>query len=383
MQTVRTISCKLDPTPAQIVNIDATLGAFAGACTVAANTVALIGSTDRLDVHEACYFALRAEFSLPANLVVRAIARACMTLKVPEKINSTFAPTSIDYDVRIFKYHEQDGAFGLTLLSGRTAVKAILGAYQIDALKGYRPTAAQLVKRHDGDYYLNVQVFGTAPETVEVVDIIGVDLGIVNLAVDSDGETFSGDKVEKVRRRYNTRRARLNRVGTKSARRRLRKIRRKESRFRANENHRISKRIVAKAQCTKCAIAIEDLQGIGTRTKASGPQRNRMKGWAFHQLRLFLTYKALAVGIPIIAVDPRYTSQTCSECGHCEKANRKSRDEFCCKHCGFSCPADWNAAKNIRSLGRRQACLWQGSKISGLYTGKRLPASRLLLAGGT
>lgn len=351
MATIRTICCKLDPTPEQAKDIDATLIAFAAATTVAANTVALIGSSDRVEVHEACYYALRAEFGLSANLAVRAIARACMTLKVPERINSTFAPTSIDYDARIFKYHERDGAFGLTLLSGRTAIRVVLGRFQSDALKGRKPTSATLVKRHDGLYFLNVQVKGVEPNPIAPVDVLGVDLGIVNLAVDSDGETFSGAKVEEVRRRYGTRRRNLNRVGTKSARRRLRKIRRKESRFRRDTNHVISKRLIHKAQCTKCAVSLEDLEGVGTRTKARRADRSRMKGWAYHQLRMFFSYKALAAGVPLVFVDPRNTSRTCSRCGHCEKANRKSRDEFCCKHCGFSSPADWNAAKNIKAIG--------------------------------
>jgi transposase len=57
-------------------------------------------------------------------------------------------------------------------------------------------------------------------------------------------------------------------------------------------------------------------------------------------------------GIPLVFVDPRNTSRTCSECGHCEKANRKSQAEFVCKHCGHSMNADLNAARNIASLGQ-------------------------------
>ena len=54
-------------------------------------------------------------------------------------------------------------------------------------------------------------------------------------------------------------------------------------------------------------------------------------------------------------VDPRNTSKTCSVCGHCEKANRKSQAEFLCQHCGFSANADWNAARNIRALAASKA----------------------------
>jgi len=180
-----------------------------------------------------------------------------------------------------------------------------------------------------------------------------VDLGVKNLAVTDEGQTFSGADVEQCRQRYGSLRKVLNQCGSKSARRHLRKIRRREANFRKDKNHIISKRIVATAKDTGRAIALEDLKGINDRTTARKPERNRLKGWAFSQLRSFISYKALLAGIPIILVDPRNTSRTCSVCGHCEKANRKSRDEFLCKHCGYSAPADWNAAKNIRMKALR------------------------------
>src|SRR6266487_79023 len=61
----------------------------------------------------------------------------------------------------------------------------------------------------------------------------------------------------------------------------------------------------------------------------------------------FLSYKAALAGIPLRVVDPRNTSRTCSACGHCEKANRKSQASFLCRECGMSMNADINAARNI------------------------------------
>jgi putative transposase len=314
--TFRTICCKLAPTPEQAASIDATLVAFASACTMAAECSSWLGTPNSRLVQKSCYGSIRLHTGLTANLAIRAIARACGVMTLPERLNSTFDPTSADYDARVMKYHERDDAFGLTLLTGRTAIKAVLGDYQREALAGYSPKSATLVKRHDGGYYLHVQVVRKAPEPAEVIDVIGVDLGVVNLAVDSGGETFTGARVEAARRCYGRRRQVLNQVGTKSARRRLRKIRKKESRFRRDTNHVISKRLIHKAQCTKCAIALEDLQGVSARTKARKPDRSRMKGWAYHQLRTFFTYKALAAGIPLVFVNPAYTSQMCSQCGH-------------------------------------------------------------------
>lgn len=369
METTRTVVCKLAPTTEQVSDIDATLKAFAGACDFAADTARTIGSTNKVKVQHEAYREIRERFGLSANLAIRAIARACAALKVPEKMHSAFAPTSIDYDARIFSFHEWNWTFGLTLLSGRVKIATALGDRQKGMLKGRRPTAAVLVKRRDGEYYLHVKLTDEAPDSIETKSVIGIDLGVANLATTDDGETFSGRDVDECRTRYARKRKTCQRTGTKSAKRKLHKIRMKEAAYRKDRNHVISKRIVAKAQGTASAIAVEDLAGIGQRTTAQKSQRSRMKGWAFYQLRQFLTYKALAIGIPIIPVDPRNTSRRCSECGHCAKGNRKNRNNFECKHCGFKLPADWNAARNIRD---RAIVRWP--TVGGVDTGPRNPA---------
>jgi putative transposase len=351
VETTRTVVCRLAPTPEQTTDIEATLAAFAGACDQAATVARSIGSTNKVLVQRAGYHAIRAASGLSANLAIRAIARACAALKVPEKWHSRFDPTSIDYDARIFAFHEWNWTFGLTLLSGRVRLATNLGAYQRRQLVGRHPTAAVLVKRRRGGYDLHVQLTDEAPPAINASDVIGVDLGVKNLAVTDDGETFSGDGVEAVRQRYQRRRRELQPQRTKSARRRLRMIRTREGDFRKNQNHVIASRLVAKARARNAAIACEDLAGIGARTTARKAQRSRMKGWAFFQLRRFLAYKALAAGIPLIPVDPRNTSRSCSRCGHCDTRNRPTRDSFVCQGCGLALGADQNAARNIRNRG--------------------------------
>ena len=77
--------------------------------------------------------------------------------------------------------------------------------------------------------------------------------------------------------------------------------------------------------------------------------RWRLGNWSFYDLATKIVYKAKEAGIPVIFVDPAYTSQTCHRCGHCERANRKSQSEFECKRCGFACNADFNGSKNIEA----------------------------------
>jgi IS605 OrfB family transposase len=241
---------------------------------------------------------------------------------------------------------------GLTTISmwamkGRLRIPFVCGEYQKER-QGRIKGQADLVFRQ-GKFYLLCTIAMPDGAPIEPEDVLGVDLGIARIATDSTGESFSGETVEKTRRHYAKRRAGLNRVGTKSARRRLSEIQKREADFRRNENHRISKQIVAKAKATDSAIALEDLKGIRDRVSVKKPQRNRHASWSFLQLRSFVTYKAVLAGVPVMTIDPRNTSRTCSVCGHCEKANRKTQADFECRHCGYSANADVNAARNIRA----------------------------------
>src|SRR5205814_5036339 len=96
-------------------------------------------------------------------------------------------------------------------------------------------------------------------------------------------------------------------------------------------------------------IAMEELRHIRQRTEGTvrPSQRARHSSWSFWQLRFFLSYKAALAGVPVHTVDPRNTSRTCSVCGHCAKANRKSQAAFVCQACGYTDNADRNAAINI------------------------------------
>src|SRR5205085_9630930 len=225
---------------------------------------------------------------------------------------------------------------------------------------------ADLIYRN-GVFFLAVTLSVPAPTPDEPQGTLGIDLGIINLATDSEGEIFSGEAVEKNRKRQQALRQRLQKHGTKSAKRHHKKRASREARFKRNTNHVISKRIVHKAKANGQALAIEELRHICTRTERTvrHSQRARQSSWAFGQLRQFLSYKAALAGVPLHTVDPRNTSRTCSECGHCAKANRKSQACFCCQACAHTYNADRYAAKNISrasvmvpivSSGSRSGC---------------------------
>jgi putative transposase len=130
----------------------------------------------------------------------------------------------------------------------------------------------------------------------------------------------------------------------------LKRLSGREKRFRQIENHRLNKTIVSLAKDTNRGIALENLKGIRTRIEKRfrKVQRAKISGWSFYQLKEMIAYKSKLRGVPVFFVDPKYTSQTCSACGHCEKASRKSQSEFECVKCNHSLNADFNAALNIR-----------------------------------
>jgi putative transposase len=344
-----TIQLQLLPTAPQKADLLATIERFNEAATFAARVGFDAGVFGQVSIHQLAYKAIREKFGLSAQLAVRAIAKAVECFQRDKTICPVFKPRSaICYDQRVLSFK------GLTTvsiwsLSGRLLIPFVCGDYQKER-QGRIKGQADLVYRQ-GKFYLLCTIDFPEGTPIKPGDVIGVDMGLVNIATDSTGETFSGEQVDKTRRHYAKHRAGLNRVGTKSARRRLSKVRKREANFRRNENHRISKQIVAKAKATGSAIALEDLKGIRDRVSVKKPQRNRHAGWSFLQLRSFLTYKAVLAGVPILMVDPRNTSRTCSACGHCEKANRKNQAEFECRQCGYSANADFNAARNIRAKG--------------------------------
>jgi IS605 OrfB family transposase len=184
-------------------------------------------------------------------------------------------------------------------------------------------------------------------EDVEAIDgYLGIDRGVNNIATTSDGDNWTSEEVDNCRQWYQDRRNTLQSVGTRSAKRRLQKLSGKQSRFQRDTNHTISKRLVSKAKARSSAIVLEDLSGIAERTTVRRQQRARRSNWSFYQLRQFIEYKARIAGVPVVTVDPAYTSQTCSECGHCDSKNRNGSD-FECRECGHSMDADKNAARNI------------------------------------
>jgi putative transposase len=159
--------------------------------------------------------------------------------------------------------------------------------------------------------------------------------------------------VERTRQHYSKQRSTLQKVGTKSAKTKLKKVSGKERRFKKDTNHVISKAIVSKAKGTNQTIALEDLTNIRLRTTVfRRSQRDRHSKWSFGELRNFVTYKAKKEGVPLRIVNSKNTSRQCPSCEYIDRRNRKSRNDFECLQCGYKEMADYVAARNIAAKAR-------------------------------
>jgi IS605 OrfB family transposase len=343
---LQTLIVKLTPTREQHNILLETMHKFNEACNYIIEIAFNLKSANKFKLQAIVYREVRQTFGLSAQLTIRAIAKVVEAYKRDKKVKPQFKPEgAVVYDQRILSWKGLESV-SLISLQGRLKIPVLMGTYQkkrLDRIRGQ----ADLIYRNN-EFYLAVVVDVPEQSKFQEIDILGLDLGIINLAVDSDGQVFSGHNVEAVRKRLSGLRATLQSVGSKNAKRHLRKISRYETRFCRDANHCISKLIVAKAKDTVRAIALEDLSGIRKSVTVRKAQRSRIHSWAFYQLRNFIEYKAIIAGIPVYRVDPRYTSQTCPKCNHVEKTNRPSRDLFRCVSCGFSDHSDHVGAVNIR-----------------------------------
>jgi IS605 OrfB family transposase len=372
------VALKLMPSDEQVSALRLTLHV----ANVAANAISARAWRERrfgqFKLHKLVYAETRAASGLSAQMVVRLIAKVADAYKLDCSRQRRFALLgSVAYDDRILRY-SNDGV-SIWTLAGRQYIPFVCNDHQ-RRLLARRDGESDLVYR-ERTWFLYATVNVAEDVIFQPVDVLGVDLGIRNIAADSDGNLYAGGHVNGLRHRQRRLRQRLQRKRTRSARRRLQARRRKEGRFATSVNHTISKRIVAEAQCTQRAIALENLGGIRARIKARRPQRATLHSWAFHQLCQFVAYKAALAGVPLVYVDPRNTSRTCPECGLVDARNRPTQARFQCVVCGLAGHADTIAAENIRvqGWGVCNASIRGGSGVLRVEASSRKPPA---LAGG-
>jgi putative transposase len=354
----QTMLLKLAPMPEQHAALLRTLEAFNAACNAIAALAFAEHTANKIELQKLVYYDVRQQFGLSAQMTIRAIAKVAEAYKRDRKIKPSFRPHgAMTYDERILSFPRLDRVSLLTL-DGRVEMPFRIGPYQAARMDRIRGQADLLYRKSTDTFFLAVTIDSPEPAPDEASEFLGVDLGIVNIATTSDGEFVNQGTgpihmhVNTARARYAQMRRKLQKKGTKSAKRLLRKRSGREQRFARDVNHCISKAIVSTAKGTGRGIALENLTHIRTRTTVRKSAKRVLHSWAFFQLRAFIAYKAAAAGVRVVLVDPRNTSRTCHQCGHIDKASRKSQARFLCTSCGYACHADVNAAVNISVRGR-------------------------------
>jgi putative transposase len=346
-----TIKCRLNPDNKQIKILDKT----SSKCLEALNHISDIAFKNkcynRVALHHLTYYKVKSKFKFSSQVCCAIKDKVAFSYKTNKKKLHIFKQSILPLNfTRTVSLKGLEMA-SISTLKGRQKIAIILGDYQKQMLtKAIKFCDSELIKRNN-KFYLNITIEIPDEPLKETKNVIGVDVGIKNLATCSTGDNFTGEQVQSVRNRYQTLRSQLQSKGTRSAKRHLKKMSGREKRFQKDINHCISKRIIELAKQHNSALALEDLKNIRKTARQRKKQRGIFNRWAFNQLRNFISYKAQRQGIPMMLVEPAYTSKTCSSCGNLGIRNGQI---FHCSSCSFQADADFNASRNIQRVAFNQ-----------------------------
>lgn len=220
--------------------------------------------------------------------------------------------------------------------------------------------------------------------------LVGIDRGVKQLAVLSDGSFFASlsafrrteKKLAKEQRRL-SRKTKFSKNWYKQ-KDRITRLHIKVADMRNDYLHKASTTISK----SHAVVVLEDLKVKSMSASSKGTTENPGKrvrqktglnkaildqGWGY--FRQMLEYKQAERGGWVLYVNPAYTSQTCSSCGHTHPDNRQSQSAFHCLACGFTTNADLNAAINISRAGHAHlACQANGAVMPSATGTSRLAA---------
>lgn len=344
-----TLKIKLLPTDEQADLLLETIQETNAACNAISDVAWSKRIFNNFKLHHEVYHPYRATFKLSSQCLIRAIAKVADAYKLDKKTMRTFRPLGgIAYDSRIMTY-KPDNIVSLWCIGGRQKIKFVC---HNPAYLPYIKGEADLVYKK-GKFYLSQTIDVPEEDISDVEDFIGVDFGLTTLVSTSDGIEHSADWINQYREKRQKVRSSIQRKGTRSSKKLLKRLSGKERTTATILNHTISKSIVQSAKEQGKGIAIEDLTNIRFTSKRRNKKfRTKLGRWSFWQLRSFLKYKSLLNGVQLVVVEPAYTSQTCSCCKHIGKRTNKV---FKCtnQNCEVDVlDADYNASINIASLGR-------------------------------
>ncbi|HWQ12380.1 MAG TPA: transposase [Roseiflexaceae bacterium] len=330
----RTIRIRLQPSPAQAAALAETSRQFTAAFNLFVAMGWREGVSNATKLHFLAYYPVRTALpDLNSNLTNTARAKAAEALRSAFTLRRDAARTVHQprsdacpprYTMHTYRIDWESQTVRLSLIGGRQTIRFRVPDYAAK-YAGNPVDTADLIQR-DGAWWLHVGVTVPAPEVEPTDQVVGVDLGINRPAVTSNNRFLGKRAWKAVEGRYFKAIRALQKKGTKSAQRHLRKLKQRRARFRKDADHLLSKQIVTSAE-PGATIVLENLKDIRKRMKAKrrSQTKRRMHSWPFASLKAKIAYKAEERGCTVVAVDPRHTSQACSRCGHTARNNRRSQ----------------------------------------------------------
>ena len=224
------------------------------------------------------------------------------------------------------------------------------------------------ISKKSGHWYVS---FGTERELAAAPihpskSAVGIDLGISKLIATSNKQyikpknSFKANQVKLAKLQRSLAKKEKFSENWKKQKRKVQKLHQHIASIRHDYLHKISTSISK----NHAMIVVEDLKVANMSKSASGTMENQGKrvkaksglnksildqGWSM--LTSMLDYKQQWRGGLLLKVDPKYTSQTCFNCKHVAKENRRTQAKFECVECGYVANADFNAASNILAAG--------------------------------
>jgi len=300
---------------------------------------------NKVKAHHELYSFFRSKYSqLPSAMIqlvrdcaMEAVKRSKFKTKKPQKK----LHSAIRYDLRTMTLRGNQLTF--SCIGPRQKVILKIPEYFKQYFKNWKFKGGTICYKNS-QFWVHLNFQTDEPEPFENKEVLGIDQGLYNILTFSNGEIIKAKHIRKQQRKYLYNRKKLQAKGTRSAKRKLKKLSGKEERFSRDFNHCLSKYVVS---LPYGIFAIENLKNI-RKQKFSKKLNKWLSSWAFGQFEQFLTYKAAGLGKQVVKVDARYTSQKCSSCGVIKKDNR-NKSKYNCSNCGYQNHADINAAINIKN----------------------------------
>ena len=363
MKQTLTAKIHLYPDDETCIAIDQIMDTYRRVCNYVSWYIFEHEEMDYNTLHKALYQDIRERYELKSYWTQEAIkttkaAYLAMISNGHPWTRAVFKNEQCSYPAKNYRIDQKKQIIYISTYERRIGIKYTAVGFEQYLTGRYKLGTAKMIKKNK-EYYFYIAVTGQIDqiEKEKLINAVGVDVGIRNIAVchNSFDETmiFNGKEVIERRNHFVELRTQLQEKGTKSAKKRLKKIRKREHRWMEDINHCVSKHIV-ESQPKGSIIVLEDLKKMNEQTKCFHQKdRYACHSWAYHSLQQKIIYKAEKKGQRVVKVPPYYTSSTCPKCGIQKKTNRNYGSHiYKCSYCGFEADDDVTAAMTLQKMGQ-------------------------------